>query len=424
MKRFFAGAILTFCPLASFAQVTAPWCAPPNPTGCHKFVVYSSSPNHELNVEIIGTIAGWWPLSLDYIFIEPDPNYQHLLLDGNRHVPDDYATWEMWYLNIGRENVFKLEAHDGAGFRPATAGDGLPQVWDDLNQQWIPIQRGQRVRFSGLLATDVSHDPYHSLHTDPWCRARGIYRACDVHMEVHPYLWQGFTLYRPPAACLGPGCANTETLTVIAPIFQQVYSWTYLANQLAGIAGHFVDDYRQTSVVTPSLVITSPPVPAECAPPNSCHIAWDSSVIEAGNGTSYSTIPMILPFGISVQLAAFSDDGYWPKVRKETFRVWWELGGPTVVSVVPDRGPTTGGTPLTITGTNFAPGATVTVGGVPATNVAVVNTTTIRANSPPHAIGAVDIQVNVNGQSSSLPHGFVYEMDPAAIMTIVNILLQ
>ena len=49
---------------------------------------------------------------------------------------------------------------------------------------------------------------------------------------------------------------------------------------------------------------------------------------------------------------------------------------PTVSSVSPNNGPVAGGTAVTITGTNFAAGATVTFGGTAATNVVVVNSTT------------------------------------------------
>jgi len=52
---------------------------------------------------------------------------------------------------------------------------------------------------------------------------------------------------------------------------------------------------------------------------------------------------------------------------------------PTVSSVTPTSGPTDGGTSVTLTGGNFVAGATVTFGGTAATNVTVVNATTITA---------------------------------------------
>ncbi|MGB6689133.1 MAG: DUF4038 domain-containing protein, partial [Terracidiphilus sp.] len=71
-------------------------------------------------------------------------------------------------------------------------------------------------------------------------------------------------------------------------------------------------------------------------------------------------------------------------------------------------GSTGGGTAVTITGTNFAAGAAVTFGATAATNVVVVNSTTITATTPAGGAGAVAVTVTVNGQSGSLANGFTY----------------
>ena len=55
---------------------------------------------------------------------------------------------------------------------------------------------------------------------------------------------------------------------------------------------------------------------------------------------------------------------------------------PTVSSVSPNSGPVAGGTAVTITGTNFAAGATVKFGATAATNVVVVSSTSITATTP------------------------------------------
>jgi len=81
---------------------------------------------------------------------------------------------------------------------------------------------------------------------------------------------------------------------------------------------------------------------------------------------------------------------------------------PTVSSVSPNNGPTAGGTSVTITGTNFASGATVTFGSTAATNVAVASGTQITATTPAGSAGAVTVTVTVNGQSGSLASGFTY----------------
>jgi acid phosphatase len=82
---------------------------------------------------------------------------------------------------------------------------------------------------------------------------------------------------------------------------------------------------------------------------------------------------------------------------------------PTVTTVSPTSGPTAGGTQITITGTGFAAGATVTVGGTAATGVIVNNATTISANTPAHAAGTVDVVVtNTGGQSGTKTNAFTY----------------
>jgi len=85
---------------------------------------------------------------------------------------------------------------------------------------------------------------------------------------------------------------------------------------------------------------------------------------------------------------------------------------PTVTSVSPNGGPTAGGTAVTITGTNFAAGATVTFGGAAATNVVVGSATQITAATPPGTAGAVSVTVTLNGKSGSLANGFSYNLPP------------
>ena len=71
---------------------------------------------------------------------------------------------------------------------------------------------------------------------------------------------------------------------------------------------------------------------------------------------------------------------------------------PTVTSVTPTSGPATGGTAITLTGTNFVSGATVRVGGTAATGVTFVSATQLRATTPAGTAGAQAVQVtNPNG---------------------------
>lgn len=81
---------------------------------------------------------------------------------------------------------------------------------------------------------------------------------------------------------------------------------------------------------------------------------------------------------------------------------------PTVTAISPSTGSTLGGTNVTITGTNFAAGATVTIGGVAATNVAVQSATSLTATTPQRQSGSSEVAVTVGALTGRLPGGFTF----------------
>jgi hypothetical protein len=104
----------------------------------------------------------------------------------------------------------------------------------------------------------------------------------------------------------------------------------------------------------------------------------------------------------------------------------------TVTSVSPNNGTAFGGTAVTVNGTGFVSGATVTFGGTAATSVVVVGPTQITATTPAHAAGAVNVVVtNVDTSSGTLTNGYTYNtqrfdangdntIDPSDIFYLVN----
>ncbi|MEI8083663.1 MAG: IPT/TIG domain-containing protein [Actinomycetes bacterium] len=85
------------------------------------------------------------------------------------------------------------------------------------------------------------------------------------------------------------------------------------------------------------------------------------------------------------------------------------VAAPTVNSVSPAHGPTTGGNTITITGTGFQPGATVTVGGKPCTNVVVVSSTEITCTAPAGPLGMASLSVtNPDGHGTTVPNVYDY----------------
>src|SRR6185436_12309357 len=82
---------------------------------------------------------------------------------------------------------------------------------------------------------------------------------------------------------------------------------------------------------------------------------------------------------------------------------------PTVSGISPNSGSTSGGTSVTISGTNFLPGAGVLIGGLAATQVSVATSTTITAATAAHSAGPVDVVVtNSDSQSATLTAGYSY----------------
>lgn len=83
---------------------------------------------------------------------------------------------------------------------------------------------------------------------------------------------------------------------------------------------------------------------------------------------------------------------------------------PILTSLAPTRGPAAGGTIVTLTGTHFVSGATVTFGATPATAVTFESATRVVAFSPAGSPGAVDVTLtNPGGRASTLSAAFTYE---------------
>jgi hypothetical protein len=78
----------------------------------------------------------------------------------------------------------------------------------------------------------------------------------------------------------------------------------------------------------------------------------------------------------------------------------------TVRAIMPKVGGVSGGTLVTITGTGLGDGATVTIGGIPATDVTVVSSIWLTATTPAHPEGTADVVVAIaEGRPATLTAG-------------------
>ena len=94
-------------------------------------------------------------------------------------------------------------------------------------------------------------------------------------------------------------------------------------------------------------------------------------------------------------------------------------GGPTVTAISPSSGPTSGGTGVTISGTNFTGATSIHFGPNAATNVTVVDASHITATSPLGS-GTVDVTVTTPSGTSGTSAADQFTYDAAPTVSAVN----
>ncbi|MGI6740844.1 MAG: S8 family serine peptidase [Brevefilum sp.] len=106
--------------------------------------------------------------------------------------------------------------------------------------------------------------------------------------------------------------------------------------------------------------------------------------------------------------------------RAETPNLISVVDKPVVTMVTPNAGSSEGGTPVTLSGSNFKAGATVTFGGMAASNVNVVSSNQITCITPANIPATVDVRVtNPDGQHGVLLNGFTF-LSTAAQVSLPN----
>ena len=193
-------------------------------------------------------------------------------------------------------------------------------------------------------------------------------------------------------------------------------SYTVILNAL-GCHSSESDPIVVTVNANPNATITAPSLVISGSTSNSASVAsagtgatynWSISggTITAGSGTNAITFTAgsagTLMLSVTVTTSAGCSDTKTAGVSV--------INAVTVTSVKATSGSSAGGTSVTIKGTNFESGATVTFGGVAATNVVVNSSTKIFCTTPAHAQGTVDVVVtNTNTASGTLSGGFTYK---------------
>jgi hypothetical protein len=177
---------------------------------------------------------------------------------------------------------------------------------------------------------------------------------------------------------------------------------------LSPLTNDSVSSYFWFQSINPSI---TPQVAIRCRVITNTIAAAIASVLTSNQSVSVNALTRVDMLVISNQIAAMTAG------QTNVFTSPVELitlglitGTPSVSSVNPNCGIPSGGTPITITGNNFFPGSTVTIGGVPATNVVYSNINTLTAVTPTNTAGAKNVVVRTPSASSpgTLMNGFTY----------------
>ena len=118
----------------------------------------------------------------------------------------------------------------------------------------------------------------------------------------------------------------------------------------------------------------------------------------SGNAGFDVTLPAVVEAGARISATATDPNGNTSEFSQRL-----------IFSSNPGGGPAAGGTTFTLAGMLFEDGATVTVGGLPATNVDVASSSSLTATSPALAPGSLNhVTVsNPSGTAGTLPNGWI-----------------
>jgi uncharacterized repeat protein (TIGR01451 family) len=189
---------------------------------------------------------------------------------------------------------------------------------------------------------------------------------------------------------LVPNTASAFNCTFTAPINENSgANILYFGNSPSGNAADACLDFGFLHVTSGSTALGS----------------WTSTGIGTNGGTQGPDNQITYtPAAGAVGIDSFSmtADGDAPNDSTLTVTITIAAIPPSVSSVSPTSGSTSGGTSLTITGTALTGATGLTVGGAVATNVTVVSDTSITATTPAGSAGTVDIRVTTAGGTSAV----------------------
>jgi hypothetical protein len=326
--------------------------APPqHPSQEGKWVGYGMDPLIETEVKgIIIYVDG------DNLYVIPDPDYRNLVIKGNSLRPSindadtksEAIEKNLENLNLPSDTpIIKMEMVNARAFGQswmervgctygpdpgATEDDCGPGPvrfkYDDPYKKGYPLRVGDHIKVTGLYVIELQHVMYYPACRPPFAFFQGIQKLCWGHAEIHPYNVREIE-YVPP---LEPGDTNTESHTVVHPVYRQFYDH-YLANGWA--QNRLVHESRDRGV-NAEFFIRASDQPPECRWIK-CNLNFSQKI---NAGSEQNIVSKVVENGgarIKVNINDFQRDKgpveqpiNDPTVFKATWSLGWKEGqGPT-----------------------------------------------------------------------------------------------
>lgn len=189
----------------------------------------------------------------------------------------------------------------------------------------------------------------------------------------------------PGLVLVQPATATQPTITSVTPSSGPVAGGTVVTVRGAGLYGAGQVVVRFGGVEAETTIVQYGTEYQAVAPPHAAGTV-DVDMYEAGRN----------PPVLATLAGAF------------TYEAPATATAPTISKVSPASGPTTGGTSVTVTGTNFTGATAVAFGGTAATAFTVNGPTSITATTPARDAGAADVQVAAPGGTGTSAAAFTF----------------
>jgi hypothetical protein len=395
-------------------------------------VASNSWTSWNLTAQNAGFAVGNW---LDYPHLSLSSNYAYLsanVFTGSTFVAAVAFRMPLDSLSAGGTLPLSSFSNPADYMQPVSGATSTMYFARHLSTSSLRLYTwSESVASSGVTLTDMAHSsfPYETQATGV-CTAPDSFNACardDSRMKggwlaggVLGFLWDakqgsGLTTFPYPYVHVARFSESSKTLVDEPIIWSASVGFSYasvaansrghlgVSMMYAGSANYPSSDVAVLDDISPSIWQGLTVRAGTNAPPTG---NWgDFSVVRAV-GTTWITSTWTLQGGTAasnveprfVRFGRQRDDSSTP---------------PMVSAISPTSGPASGGTAVTISGTNFATSATVTIGGTAAAGVTVVSATQITATTPAHAAGAGDVVVrNPDTQSGTCAGCFTYTAPP------------